>query len=173
MQRHETGVTFKGSPMTLLGESLKVGQNAPEFNLHYYEGGLKSLTLDDLKGKPSLVSVVPSLDTKVCAIQTQRFQQDLADLGGQINALTVSLDLPFAQGRFCGENEITMSTASDYQDRSLGLHWGLLIDELKLLARAVVVLDSDGKVVHVEVVPEVASEPDYDAALTALKSQLA
>ncbi|MEC8801578.1 MAG: thiol peroxidase [Planctomycetota bacterium] len=173
MQRQETGVTFKGSPMTLLGESLKVGQNAPEFNLHYYEGGLKSLTLDDLKGKPSLVSVVPSLDTKVCAIQTQRFQQDLADLGGQINALTVSLDLPFAQGRFCGENEITMSTASDYQDRSLGLHWGLLIDELKLLARAVVVLDSDGKVVHVEVVPEVASEPDYDAALTALKSQLA
>lgn len=173
MQRQETGVTFKGSPMTLLGEPLKVGQNAPEFNLHYYEGGLKSLTLDDLKGKPSLVSVVPSLDTKVCAIQTQRFQQDLADLGGQINALTVSLDLPFAQGRFCGENEITMSTASDYQDRSLGLHWGLLIDELKLLARAVVVLDSDGKVVHVEVVPEVASEPDYDAALTALKSQLA
>ncbi|MEC8301747.1 MAG: thiol peroxidase [Planctomycetota bacterium] len=173
MQRQENGVTFKGSPMTLLGESLKVGQNAPEFNLHYYEGGLKSLTLDDLKGKPSLVSVVPSLDTKVCAIQTQRFQQDLADLGGQINALTVSLDLPFAQGRFCGENEITMSTASDYQDRSLGLHWGLLIDELKLLARAVVVLDSDGKVVHVEVVPEVASEPDYDAALTALKSQLA
>ena len=173
MQRQETGVTFKGSPMTLLGESLKVGQHAPEFNLHYYEGGLKSQTLDDLKGKPSLVSVVPSLDTKVCAIQTQRFQQDLADLGGQINALTVSLDLPFAQGRFCGENEITMSTASDYQDRSLGLHWGLLIDELKLLARAVVVLDSDGKVVHVEVVPEVASEPDYDAALTALKSQLA
>ncbi len=173
MQRQETGVTFKGSPMTLLGESLKVGQHAPEFNLHYYDGGLKSLTLDDLKGKPSLVSVVPSLDTKVCAIQTQRFQQDLADLGGQINALTVSLDLPFAQGRFCGENEITMSTASDYQDRSLGLHWGLLIDELKLLARAVVVLDSDGKVVHVEVVPEVASEPDYDAALTALKSQLA
>ena len=173
MQRQETGVTFKGSPMTLLGESLKVGQHAPEFNLHYYEGGLKSLTLDDLKGKPSLVSVVPSLDTKVCAIQTQRFQQDLADLGGQINALTVSLDLPFAQGRFCGENEITMSTASDYQDRSLGLHWGLLIDELKLLARAVVVLDSDGKVVHVEVVPEVASEPDYDAALTALKRQLA
>ena len=173
MQRQETGVTFKGSPMTLLGESLKVGQHAPEFNLHYYEGGLKSLTLDDLKGKPSLVSVVPSLDTKICAIQTQRFQQDLADLGGQINALTVSLDLPFAQGRFCGENEITMSTASDYQDRSLGLHWGLLIDELKLLARAVVVLDSDGKVVHVEVVPEVASEPDYDAALMALKSQLA
>ena len=173
MQRQETGVTFKGSPMTLLGESLKVGQHAPEFNLHYYDGGLKSLTLDDLKGKPSLVSVVPSLDTKVCAIQTQRFQQDLADLGGQINALTVSLDLPFAQGRFCGENEITMSTASDYQDRSLGLHWGLLIDELKLLARAVVVLDLDGKVVHVEVVPEVASEPDYDAALTALKSQLA
>ena len=173
MQRQETGVSFNGCPMRLLGESLKVGQHAPEFNLHYYEGGLKSLTLDDLKGKPSLVSVVPSLDTKVCAIQTQRFQQDLADLGGQINALTVSLDLPFAQGRFCGENEITMSTASDYQDRSLGLHWGLLIDELKLLARAVVVLDSDGKVVHVEVVPEVASEPDYDAALTALKSQLA
>lgn len=173
MQRQEKAVTFKGAPMTLVGEPLQTGHVAPDFTIHYYEGGLNTLTLEDLKGKPTLVSIVPSLDTKVCAIQTQRFHQELAELGDRVNALTVSLDLPFAQGRFCGEHGITMQTASDYQERSLGLSWGLLIDELKLLARAVVVLDSDGKVVHVEVVPEVATEPDYDAALSVLKEQLA
>lgn len=172
MQRQENAITFKGTPMTLVGEPLQNGQVAPDFTLHYYEGGLNPLTLEDLKGKPSLVSVVPSLDTKVCAIQTQKFHEELAGLGDQVNALTVSLDLPFAQGRFCGEHGINMQTASDYQERSLGLHWGLLIEELKLLARAVVVLDSEGTVVHLEIVPEVASEPDYSAALTALKGQL-
>ncbi len=166
-------VTFKGAPLTLVGDELKVGKNAPDFKVFYFEGGLKPITLADLKGKPSLVSVVPSLDTGVCAEQTKKFNGNLAELGNKVNALTVSLDLPFAQGRFCGtENISNMRTGSDYQDRSFGKAWGVLIDELKLLTRSVYVLDKNGKVVHAEIVPEVTSHPNYDAALTALKSQL-
>ncbi|QDU97360.1 thiol peroxidase [Lignipirellula cremea] len=170
MSRPEA-VTFKGNALTLAGQELAAGQSAPDFTLHFYKDGLKTLTLADLKGKPSLVSVVPSLDTGVCAIQTKKFNEELAGLGDKVNAVTVSLDLPFAQGRFCGAENITnMRTASDYQNRNFGESWGLLIEELKLLARAVYVLDADGKVVYAEVCPEVTSEPNYDAALQALKS---
>ncbi len=166
-------VTFKGSPMTLVGESLSVGQAAPDFKLHYFEGGLKTLTLADLKGKPSFISVVPSLDTGVCQIQTKRFNQELAGMGDKINALTVSLDLPFAMNRFCGAEDIkNMKAASDYQDRNFGTNWGMLIDELKLLARGVFVLDADGKIVYAQTVTEVAEEPDYAAALAVLKGLL-
>lgn len=168
-----SAVTFKGNPMTLAGEALEVGAMAPDFTLHYFKDGMQTLTLADLAGKPSLISVVPSLDTGVCAIQTNRFNDELASLGDSINAVTVSLDLPFAQGRFCGDNDITMQTASDYMDRSFGKDWGMLIEELKLLARGVFVLDANGKIVHAETVGEVASEPDYDAALSALKGLLA
>ncbi len=163
-------VTFKGNPMTLVGEPVKVGQPAPDFTLHYFEGGLKTVKLADLRGKPTLVSVVPSLDTGVCQIQTKKFNESLASMGDSINAITVSLDLPFAQNRFCGaENIKSMRVLSDYQDRNFGRNWGLLIDELKLLARGVYVLDKDGRVVYGEVVPEVTKEPNYDAALAALK----
>lgn len=166
-------VTFKGTPMTLAGEEVHAGQAAPDFTLHYFEGGLKSLTLADLRGKPTLLSVVPSLDTGVCAIQTKKFNEQLAQLGPRINAVTVSLDLPFAQGRFCTENKISnMRTASDYNNRNFGKSWGLLIEELKLLARSVYVLDPNGKVVHAELVKEVTHEPNYDAALQALQKQV-
>ena len=166
-------VTFKGNPMTLAGEAVEVGQAAPDFTLHFYEGGLNKLTVDDLKGKPSIISVVPSLDTPVCATQTKRFNEELSALGDKINAVTVSLDLPFAMNRFCGAESISnMRAASDYQDRSFGNNWGMLIEELKLLARGVFVLDSDGKVVYAETVPEVTEEPNYDAALEALKMQM-
>lgn len=166
-------VTFKGTPMTLAGNALRVGQNAPDFRLHYFEGGLKELTLKDLLGKPTLISIVPSLDTGVCAIQTKRFNTELAELAGEINVITVSLDLPFAQNRFCGENKIAnMRAVTDYQDRNFGQSWGMLIEELKLLARGVVVLDPNGKILHVETVPEVASEPNYDAAMKALRGAL-
>jgi thioredoxin-dependent peroxiredoxin len=170
-----TGViTFKGNPMTLLGNEIRVGQTAPDFTVFYFEGGLKKITLNDLKGKPSIVSVVPSLDTGVCQIQTKRFNQDLAAFGDSINALTVSRDLPFAMNRFCGAEEIkAMRTGSDYQDGSFGNGWGLMIDELKLLARAVYVLDKDGKVVYGQIVPEVTMEPDYAGAVEALKKCLA
>jgi thiol peroxidase len=164
-------VTFKGTPMTLVGEEVKVGQPAPDFTVHYFEGGLKTITPADLKGKPTLLSVVPSLDTGVCAIQTKQFNEKLAAQGDKINAVTISLDLPFAMNRFCGaENIKNIRVASDYQNRSFGNAFGVLIDELKLLARSVFVLDSSGKVVYAEVVKEVTEEPNYDAALKALES---
>ena len=166
-------VTFKGNPMTLAGEAVKVGQPAPPFTLHAFEGGLKTITLDDIKGKPTFISVVPSLDTPVCQMQTKKFSQELAAMGDKINALTVSLDLPFAMNRFCGaENIKNLRSASDYQDRNFGQNWGMLIEELKILARGAFVLDKDGKVVYAEQVKEVAQEPDYDKALTALKGLL-
>ena len=166
-------VTFKGTPMTLAGEAVQAGSAAPDFTTHYFEGGLKTVSLADLKGKPSIISVVPSLDTGVCATQTRKFNVELGELGDKVNALTVSLDLPFAMNRFCGAEDIkNMRAVSDYQDRSFGQAYGMLIEELKLLARGVFVLDKDGKVVHAEVVPEVTEEPNYEAAMTALKGQL-
>jgi thioredoxin-dependent peroxiredoxin len=166
-------VTFKGAPLTLAGNEVKAGQAAPDFTVHYFEGGMKTISLADLKGKPTLLSVVPSLDTGVCAIQTKKFNESLAALGERVNAVTVSMDLPFAMNRFCGAEDIkNMRVGSDYQDRNFGKNWGTLIEELKILARSVFVLDKDGKVVYAQYVPETTSEPDYDKALAALKSQL-
>lgn len=164
-------ITFKGNAMTLIGDEVKVGQPAPEFTSHRFEGGLKTVTLADLKGKPTLISVVPSLDTPVCQKQTKHFNTDLGALGDKVRAVTVSLDLPFAMNRFCGAEDIkNLMSVSDYQNRSFGTNWGMLIDELKILARGIFVLDADGKVVYAETVKEVASEPNYDAAMAALKS---
>lgn len=166
-------VTFKGNPLTLAGEAVSAGQDAPDFTLHYFEDGMQTLTLADVKGKPTVLSVVPSLDTPVCATQTKKFNETLGEFGDSINAVTVSLDLPFAMNRFCGAENITnIRPASDYQDRNFGQNYGTLIEELKILARAIFILDTSGKVSYVEYVPEVASEPDYDAALAALKSLL-
>ncbi|MFT5524193.1 MAG: thiol peroxidase [Pirellulaceae bacterium] len=159
--------------MTLVGEAVAVGQPGPAFQLHFFEGGLHTLTNEDLKGKPTLISVVPSLDTGVCQIQTKKFNDEVGSLGDSVNVVTVSLDLPFAMNRFCGAESIeNLRTASDYQDRSFGNNWGMLIDELKLLARGVFVLDAAGNVVHAETVGEVTDEPNYEAALSALKGQL-
>ena len=166
-------ITFKGTPLTLAGNEVKEGQSAPDFKVNYFEGGMKQITLADIKGKPAIISVVPSLDTAVCAMQTKKFNDQLASLGDKVNALTVSMDLPFAMNRFCGAESIkNMRVGSDYQDRSFGKNYGMLIEELKLLARGVFVLDANGKVVYAETVPEVASEPNYDAALNALKGTL-
>ena len=165
-------VTFKGNPLTLAGEEIKAGQPAPNFTLHYFQDGMQQITLADVKGKPTILSVLPSLDTPVCAIQTKKFNESLGALGERVNALTVSLDLPFAMNRFCGAEDITnIRSGSDYQDRKFGQDWGVLIEELKIL-RAVFVLDANGTVVYAQVVKEVADEPDYDAALSALKGLL-
>lgn len=164
-------ITFKGAPMTLAGEAITAGQAAPDFTCHFFEGGMQALSLADLKGKPTILSVVPSLDTGVCAIQTKTFNEKLSAQGDKINAVTISLDLPFAMNRFCGAESITnLKVASDYQDRSFGQAFGALIEELKILCRAVFVLDADGKVVHAEYVGEVTEEPNYDAALAALET---
>ena len=167
-------VTFKGNPMTLAGKEVTVGQQAPDFKLHSFaQGALATLTPADLKGKPTFISVVPSLDTPVCQTQTKKFNVELAALGDKVNALTVSLDLPFAMNRFCGAEKITnMRAMSDYQDRSFGQNWGMLIEELKILARGVFVLDKNGKVVYAELVKEVGQEPNYAAAIAALKGLL-
>ena len=166
-------VTFKGTPLTLAGKEVAVGQAAPDFKLHYFEAGMKELKLADVKGKPTILSVVPSLDTPVCQTQTKKFNESLGEFGDKINAVTVSLDLPFAMNRFCGaENVKCIRPASDYQDRNFGQSYGTLIEELKIMSRAVFVLDAQGKVAYAEYVPEVASEPNYDAALAAIKKQL-
>jgi thiol peroxidase len=167
-------VTFKGNPMTLTGNEVKVGQQAPNFKLHSFEkGALTAVTQADLKGKPTFISVVPSLDTPVCQTQTKKFNDELSALGDRVNALTVSLDLPFAMNRFCGaENIKNMRALSDYFDRSFGNNWGMLIEELKILARGVFVLDKDGKVIYAELVKEVGQEPNYAAAIAALKGAL-
>jgi len=162
-------ITFKGNPMDLEGEDLAVGASAPNFELHYAEAGIQTLTLDDLKGKPTLLSIVPSLDTGVCAIQTKQFNEQVASLKDQVNAVTVSRDLPFAQARFCGAESIEMRTASDYQTHQFGTDYGVTIAQLKLLTRAVFVLDANGTVAYKEIVPEVTEEPDYAAALAALR----
>ncbi len=165
-------VTLKGNPITLAGDEVKAGQTAPDFAVHYFDAGLHAITLADVKGKPTLLSVVPSLDTGTCATQTKKFNEALGSMGDSINAITVSLDLPFAMNRFCGAEGITnIRVASDYQDKSFGRAFGTLMEDgLKVLCRAVFVLDVDGKVTYAEYVPEVTSEPNYDAALAALKS---
>jgi len=167
MGRHGA-VTFKGNPLTLVGEEVKVGTAAPDFTLT--GDAMQDIRKADLLGKPTIISVVPSLDTPVCQVQTKKFNESLGSLGDKINALTVSLDLPFAMKRFCGAESITaMKVGSDYKDREFGKAYGLLIDELKILARAVYVLDAKGHVVYGELVKEVASEPNYEAALAALE----
>ena len=170
MARHGA-VTFKGNPLTLVGEEVKVGAAAPDFDVTCYgPAGMQHITKADVLGKPTIISVVPSLDTPVCQVQTKTFNKRLAALGDKVNALTVSLDLPFAMNRFCGAEDIkAMRSGSDYMDRAFGRNWGVLIDELKILARAVFVLDPQGVVRHAEVVKEVASEPNYDAAVAAVE----
>jgi thioredoxin-dependent peroxiredoxin len=167
-------ITFKGNPMTLAGEAVAVGQAAPDFALHRFaDGAMKTVTLKDLSGKPTIISVVPSLDTGVCQKQTKEFNERVGSMGDKVNAVTVSLDLPFAQNRFCGAENITnMMTLSDYQERKFGQDYGMLIEELKILARGVLVLDGEGKVVYSELVPEVTQEPDYNAALDAVQHLL-
>jgi len=164
-------VTFKGNPLTLAGEAVKAGQPAPDFTIHAFEnGGLVTIKPADVKGKPTIISVVPSLDTGVCQKQTRKFNEELGKFGDKINALTVSLDLPFAMNRFCATEGIkNIRMASDYQDRTFGKNWGMLIEELKILARGTFVLDSQGTVVYAEQVKEVAEEPNYDASLAALQ----
>jgi thiol peroxidase len=157
--------------MTLAGTAPQVGQPAPGFALHRFaDGAMQTVKLSDLKGKPAIISVVPSLDTGVCQKQTKEFNSQLAGFGDRIHALTVSLDLPFAQNRFCGAENITNITSlSDYQERNFGRDWGMLIEELKILARGVFVVDASGKLVYSELVPEVTQEPNYDAAIAALR----
>ena len=170
MQKRTGEVTFKGGPITLVGPRVKPGDNAPDFKSL---NGLAPVTLADTPAKARLFSVVPSLDTPVCSMQTKKFDEALNALGDKVASYTISLDLPFAQKRFCSaEGVATMQTLSDVHNPSFGTNWGVLIEglPLPLLARAVFVVDKSGKVTHAEYVSEVTSHPDYDAAIAALKA---
>ena len=168
MQERENAITMKGSPLTLLGTPVEVGQTAPDFTV--VANDLSPVSLSDYKGKTLIIASVPSLDTGVCDIETRRFNEEAAGLGDDVVILTISMDLPFAQARWCGAAGVEqVKTLSDYQQADFGTKYGLLIKGLRLLARAVLVVDSGGVVRYVQIVPEVATEPDYDAALKAAK----
>ena len=159
---------MRGNPLTLVGPELKAGDTAPDFSV--LDSSLKPVHLADTAGKTRIFSVVPSLDTPVCDAQTKRFNEEAAKLGG-VEIYTVSMDLPFAQKRFCNSFALdNVKMLSDHKDASFGTAWGTLIKELRILSRAIFVLDPDNKVKYVEYVPEVADSPNFEAALAAAKS---
>ena len=161
-------VTFKGNPLTLIGTGIKAGDRAPEFEVVAQD--LSTVTLAAGRGKTLLISAVPSIDTPVCDQETRRFNEEAAKLPGNVEIWTISMDLPFAQKRWCGAAGIgAITVVSDYQHASFGKAYGLLIKELRLLTRAIVVVDAAGTVRYVEVVPEVTAHPNYEAALAAVK----
>ncbi len=162
-------ITFKGNPLTLIGSEIKAGDTAPDFKVLAKD--LSEVTLASTKGKTRLISVVPSVDTPVCELQTKRFNEEASKLPANVAVLTVSMDLPFAQTRFCGAQGTDKITAlSDHREASFGKAYGVLIKELRLLARAVFVIGADDKVQYAEIVKEVTAHPDYDKALNALKA---
>ena len=164
-------VTMKGNPIDLVGPKLQAGDPAPDFTC--VDTNLSPVSLKDTGGKLRLFNVVPSLDTPVCSIQTRKFSEEINALGDKVDAFTISLDLPFAMKRFCSDNNIAnLVNLSDAHDQSFGEHYGVLITSLpiKLLARAIFVVDARNKLTHVELVPEIATEPNYEGALTALKA---
>jgi thioredoxin-dependent peroxiredoxin len=161
-------ITMKGNPLTLDGNEPQVGRPAPDFTAAAND--LSPVSLATWRGKTLVLSAVPSLDTSVCDIETRRFNQEAANLGPNVQIVTVSMDLPFAQKRWCGAAGITrVATVSDYRDASFGLAYGVLIKELRLLARAIFVVDAGGVLRYAQLVKEVASEPDYAAVLDAVK----
>ena len=160
-------ITFKGNPLTLLGPELTVGMKAPSFQVLGQD--LAPVTLANFHGTPLLISVVPSLDTPVCDAQTKRFNDEASKLA-HLEILTISMDLPFAQKRWCGATGANrVKVFSDHKDASFGTAYGALIKELRLLTRAIFVVDATGTVRYVEYVREVTSHPNYDAALAAAR----
>jgi thiol peroxidase len=167
--KERTGlVTMKGNPLTLVGDEVKVGDRAPDFVA--LANDLSSVQLSSLRGKVCVLSAVPSLDTSVCDMETRRFNEEAANLGPNVQILTISMDLPFAQKRWCGAAGVTrVQTLSDHRDASFGTAYGVLIKELRLLARAVFVVDAKGVVRCIQLVNELSHEPDYKAVLEAVK----
>lgn len=166
MEERRGVVTFKSNPVTLVGPEIKVGDKAPDFRLLTTE--MTEVWLSESKGRVRLLSVVPSLDTPVCDLQTQRFEEEASKLGDVV-IYTISMDLPFAQARYCGAHNITnLRTLSDHREASFGVAYGVLIKELRLLSRAVFIVDRDDIVRYVEYVKEITQHPEYDSALETL-----
>ncbi|MCD4718212.1 MAG: thiol peroxidase [Desulfobacterales bacterium] len=167
MEERAGVITMKGNPLTLLGKELKVGDPAPDFEV--LDNDLTPVRLSSFKGKVCVISAVPSLDTPVCDMETRRFNEEAGILGSDVRILTISMDLPFAQKRWCGAAGVDkVITLSDHRDASFGTTHGVLIKELRLLGRAVFVLDREGTIRYIQIVKEVTDEPDYDAVLKAV-----
>ncbi len=168
MQERQGLITMRGNPLTLAGRELKVGDAAPDVEL--LGNDLSPVKLTSYRGKVCVLSVVPSLDTPVCDMQTRRFNEEAGKLGDTVRILTISMDLPFAQKRWCGAAGVDhVLTLSDHRTAAFGEAYGVLIKELRLLARAVFVVDRDGTIQYIQLVREVAEEPDYSAVLAAVK----
>jgi thiol peroxidase len=171
MEERAGVITMKGNALTLVGKELKVGDPAPDFEV--LDNDLTPVRLSSFKGKVCVVSAVPSLDTPVCDMETRRFNEEAGTLGSDVLILTISMDLPFAQKRWCGAAGVDkVITLSDHRDASFGTTYGVLIKELRLLGRAVFVLDREGTIRYIQVVKEVTNEPDYDAVLEAVNKLL-
>jgi thiol peroxidase len=170
--KERTGlVTFKGNPLTLLGQEVKVGDRAPNFQV--VDKAMQRVTLDSFKGKVKIITAVPSLDTPVCDTETHRFNDEAGKLPEKAVVLTISMDLPFAQARWCAAAGVDkVQTFSDYRDRSFGLAYGVLVKELKLLSRSVFVVDEQDFIRYVELVPEVTQQPDYERVMNAARALL-
>jgi len=161
-------VTMRGNPVTLLGNEIKAGDAAPDFVV--VGNDLKPVEFGSFRGKTCIIYSLPSLDTPVCDISTRHFNEEAAKLGPDTAILIVSMDLPFAQSRWCGAAGVQgVQTLSDHREASFGQAYGVLIKDLRLLARAVFVVDKQGTVRHVDLVKEIAQEPDYEAALAAAR----
>ncbi|MFD2613243.1 thiol peroxidase [Paenibacillus gansuensis] len=172
MSQERTGAaTFKSNPITLIGPEIKVGDKAPDF--HVNKNLLEEVTLATYANKIKLISVVPSLDTGVCDMQTRRFNEEAANLGDNVVVLTISVDLPFAQARWCGAAGVDkLVTLSDYKTKSFGTAYGVLIKEFQLDMRSIFVVDANDVVQYVEYLPEMTEHPNYDQAIAAVKALL-
>ena len=161
-------ITMKGTPLTLMGDEVGVGDRAPDFTA--LDNDLKEVPFSAFRGKVCVIASVPSLDTPVCSLEGQRFNAEATSLGADVSILVISMDLPFAQKRWCGAEGVErLQTLSDHRNASFGTAYGVLIKELRLLARAVFVVDRDGVIRHIQLVKEISEEPDYEEVLGAVR----
>ena len=168
--KERTGiVTMKGNPLTLIGKEVKVRDSAPDFEVLYND--LSPVKFSSFRGKVCVISSVPSLDTPVCDMETRRFNQEAGKLSADVQILTISMDLPFAQKRWCGAAGVDkVVTLSDHRNASFGTAYGVLIKELRLLARSVFVVDREGIIRYIQMVKEITEEPDYEAIMDAVNN---
>lgn len=163
--------TLKGNPLTLLGKEIKIGEKAPDFTV--LSNDLKEIMLDQFKNKIKLIASVPSLDTPICDLEIKRFNDEATSLSKDIIIIFISMDLPFAQKRFCSAYNIKkVKTFSDHKDSNFGNNYGVLIKELRLLSRAIFIADKDNIIRYTEYVKEIGNPPDYKSAINALKKLL-
>jgi len=168
MGERKGAVTMKGNPLTLIGNEVKVGDATPDVTL--LDNGMSPVKLSSFRGKNCVLASVPSLDTPVCDMESRRFNEEAARLGADVALLIISMDLPFAQKRWCGAAGVTkVQTLSDHGEASFGNSFGVLIKELRLLARAVFLVDKKGTIKYIQLVKEVTQEPNYQEVLDALK----